>query len=323
MDSRRFDDWTRRRALRLSRRDAFRLAGVSGAAATLIPSSQRALAQSTCSLTLHAETAAGASAPAVFDGILQFTIGPDGSLAQATYTPASGAPQSVTGQATGRSFDALITLGPNQVLALSGAGDRPITQCQGAVGGIFSGPQPGDLGSWRADTAPGSAASAPAPSSGGAPAPPDSQSGGDSAASPACPSGQLFCGDLGCIDVSADPNNCGACENVCVDDTGFCLDGVCQCIPDNQPKGSSSTSCCSQRYVGPTGLCGCALLGEWCGSTGECCDSGALCVDGDNGFMECCLPPGSSCSSDADCCFSGPGFTPQTACSGGICTNKS
>lgn len=57
MDSKRFDNWTHNRALRLSRRDALRAIGAGGAAATLPTFVPNTLARSPCNRTLHAETA--------------------------------------------------------------------------------------------------------------------------------------------------------------------------------------------------------------------------------------------------------------------------
>jgi len=80
MDARRFDAWTRNLSLRLNRRDALRLMGAGSAAAALSEFDSDALAQSTCTLTIHAETNGGPSAPAVFDSTLHLTLGADGSF---------------------------------------------------------------------------------------------------------------------------------------------------------------------------------------------------------------------------------------------------
>jgi hypothetical protein len=365
MDSKGFDTWTRNRALRLSRRDAVRLVGASGASAALPLATAPAQAQSTCTLSVHAETAAGPSAPVSYDGVLQFTLGADGYFTQATFTPSTAAPLPATGRATGRAIDFQIDLGSGQMLTFSGAGDQPLTACQGAAGGLFTGPQPGDLGVWQTG---GSGQTSSAPSLG------SSQSGAASTAACAqgqtlcggvcvatCPAGQtldsqscacvpiqpackpdqspcefdfeccgtfcsngscgtcpgLVCGEMGCVDPTTDPNNCGVCGNVCVDDTGFCLGGVCSCIPDGEPVGSSSSSCCSQGMVKPDGTCGCSQIGEWCSSVGQCCDnpSGAICVAGSSGFDVCCMATGGTCASDSECCFS-------ASCSNGVCVTK-
>jgi hypothetical protein len=376
VDSKRFDNWARNRALRLSRRDALRLAGVGGASAALAAPSLNAFAQSPCTLNLQGELAGGPSAPTVFEGTLQFSPGTDGTLSQASFTPAGGEAAPASGSFTGRALDIQIALGPGQILNLSGAMDQKGPACPTAAAGILAGPQPGDLGAWQATSGSG----APSLSSGQSSSVQTSASSSSSCAPgqvtcggrcvAACPSGQsldpsscvctanlsdcqpdqspcesgfdccssfcdlesgacqpcggLICGDMGCVDVATDPNNCGSCGTVCVDDTGFCLGGVCQCIPDNEPKGSSSSSCCSKSYVEPTGLCGCALLGEWCGSSGECCESGAgvVCVDDGSGFKTCCRQAGNACASDAECCFSSPAYSPQSACNDGVCGPK-
>lgn len=390
MDSKRFDDWTRNRALRLTRRDALRVLGAGGVVTVLPASAANVLAQGTCRLTVHAETAAGPSAPKTCDGILQFTLGPDGAFTQASFASTGGTAQPATGQITGRAIDLQITLSADRTLTLSGVADRPISTCQARAAGILSGPQPGDLGVWHASSdgaAPVTTSSQistnanPPPSGPSCPAPsfpcgpsccpsdaicadtnqgicicPDGTIQCGFRCVPGCPNGQtldldrctcfstctpdqaacssdgeccgglcdngfcgscagLVCGDAGCIDPMNDPNNCGACGNVCVDDTGFCLGGVCQCIPDNEPMGSSSSSCCAHD-VKPDGRCGCSHLREACSSVGQCCDnaSGAVCLPGPNGFDACCMFPGGACTADDGCCFGKP-------CIGGVCTD--
>jgi len=400
LDSNRFDTWTRNRALRLSRREALRITGASGVAAAFSAMAPDTLAQTTCSLTVHGETAGGPSTSTTFDGTLQFSIGPDGAFSQASFTLNGGAAGPASGSLAGRAFDLVISLGSGQTLTLSGAADKKGPACPTAAAGILGGPQPGDLGAWQATGS--GAAHAPVTTSGQTTI--SNQSPGSNCQSPsfacgpnccpggatctdanqgicACPNGTeqcgtncvsscsdgqpldldsctcpdpqaaciqnqqtcqnhgqccsgycgggtcfdcagKVCGDFGCIDPSKDTQNCGNCGNVCIDDNGFCLDGVCQCIPDGQPVGSSSSSCCSQGMVGPTGLCGCSHIGEACSSTGQCCENatlGAVCVPD----IGCCLTSGGSCSSDADCCFSQPGSIPQAACINGTCGNKS
>ena len=52
-----------------------------------------------------------------------------------------------------------------------------------------------------------------------------------------CASGYTQCG-LRCVEVSSDPENCGACGHVCVPGSG-CTAGVCDSIPDGSPDSPS------------------------------------------------------------------------------------
>ena len=92
MDSNRFDNWTRNRALRLSRRDALRLAGAGGATAALGSRRLDSLAQTSCKLTVHGKTTGGPSASTTYDGTLTYMAGADGTLSQGSFTPTGGAP---------------------------------------------------------------------------------------------------------------------------------------------------------------------------------------------------------------------------------------
>ncbi|HET9662536.1 MAG TPA: hypothetical protein VFP05_19565 [Thermomicrobiales bacterium] len=300
MDSKRFDNWTRNRALRLSRRDALRLMGASGAAAAIPAFESSTLAQNTCSLTIHAETAGGPSAPASYDGTLQFTLDSDGNLGQATFTQASGSAQSITGRATGRAIDILLTLAGNQHLALTGAGAQPIGDCSGDLAGILSGPQPGDLGAWQA-TAETPTTTTPSTSS---QSQSSSSNGSDSTTS--CPPGQTLCAGT-CIDTQSDPQNCGACGAIC--DSGQCDNGVCSsgqtCTPDggacNVPADCCSLLCPHESQA--PGVCGCSQVGGVCAGLDDCCQQGGdtqvACLGGAN--SDRCIVLTGACTSDSDC----------------------
>ena len=45
-----------------------------------------------------------------------------------------------------------------------------------------------------------------------------------------CPTGAACCNGI-CTDLSSDPNNCGACENVCPASAPFCIQGACALNP--------------------------------------------------------------------------------------------
>jgi hypothetical protein len=340
MDSNRFDRWTRNFAHRLSRRDALRLAGAGGASATLATHALPALAQAGCSLQIHAETVAGPSSPAAYDGSLSFTIGDDGAFTQASFTPNGGQALPATGRATGRAIDFLVTFEGNQLVSFAGTAAQPLASCQGEVAGTFSGPQPGDLGGWQATTGAGAAASAPKnqPTTGG-----QSATGGQSTtgSAPASTGGQsadsagscspdqtpcqtdaeccngfcdhasgscatcngLVCGTIGCVDPTSDRKNCGACGNACPDNAGACVDGACVCLPD----GAACTvpaECCGLLCPEGRDLCGCSQIGEKCAGIDDCCQpsNGAQigCLGGDNDDI-CVGMNNAPCTSNTDC----------------------
>ena len=322
MDSRKFDNWTRRRALRLSRRDALRLAGISGASAALAAGPLESIAQTTCSLTLHGETGAGPSAPATFDGALQFSVGNDGVLSQASFTPTEGSPASVSGSLSGRAIDLSITLSPGQILVLSGATDQKGPTCPSAAAGILSGPQPGDLGAWQATGS-------------GAPAAPSltsvqqGSSGSSGQSSLSCPPPQSVCGPNCCPGGAACTNaaqglctcpsgteQCGLnCVPSCAGgqsldlDTCTCPEPEAACI-QNQQSCQNHGQCCSGYCGGGTCFdCAGKVCGEFgcidpskdsqnCGNCGNVCILPQVCSNGVCG----CAPDRTPCVSHSECC---------------------
>ncbi len=356
MDSKRFDAWTRNRALRLSRRDALHLMGAGAAAAALPVPGSHVLAQGTCSLTIHAETAAGPSAPAAYDGTLQFMLGPDGIFTQASFSASTGGTQAVTGRATGRAIDFQVTFAGNQTVSFSGSAEQPLGGCQGAASGFLAGPRPGDIGGWQSTGAGGGGVAIPASSS--------ANSG--SGSSP-CPTGTVLCGGV-CVTncpagQSFDTGSCTcfvpqpAClefQSPCNGDdeccSGFCTDGECRtcggincdgkCI-DTSVDPENCGGCgivCNGDCVGGTCEAACLPDGAPCQSTSDCCspgcngicgcgrlgqscneDAGFYCCDGTPVVCfdgACCILNGFPCSADADCCDYIAG---NGSCTNGVC----
>ncbi len=326
MDPRRFDTWTRNRALRLSRRDALRLVGATGAASILPAMQGDALAQSGCSLTVHAETLAGPTAPTAYDGTLQFTLASDGSFVNATFTSATGASFPASGWATGRAFDMAITLAGNQTLSFSGTGEQPISTCPKLVAGIVSGPQPGDLGAWETTASQPVGSSASTGTSG---ASTGSSTAGSGQSTLSCPAPQTACGQnccpggATCTNVTqglcACPNGTEQCGVQCVPscpdgqsldlDTCTCPDQEAACI-QNQQACQNHGQCCSGYCGGGTCFdCSGKVCGEFgcidpsrdsqnCGNCGVTCISPQVCANGVCG----CGPDGTPCISGAECC---------------------
>ena len=335
MDSKRFDNWTRNRAQRLSRRDALRLAAAGSASTALATRSLHTFAQSTCSLVVHAETAGGPSAPATYDGMLQFTLAGDGALTQARFTSAGGSSSPAAGSLIGRALDLSITLAPGQILALSGSTDQKGPVCPTTAAGILAGPQPGDLGAWQA-TAESSPSVPPSTSN-------QTSSSGGSASMASCPASQILCNGT-CIDSATDPENCGNCGIVC--ESGACSGGACGDSQSCTPDGGTCTvpaDCCSglcPHEAQSPGVCGCSQIGGVCAGSDDCCQQGGdtlvACLGGTNSDrcivldgactsdFDClnqncvdgmcssgCKPDGASCVSSTDCC--------AKVCSNGVC----
>lgn len=117
-----------------------------------------------------------------------------------------------------------------------------------------------------------------------------------------CSAGECVCGSTGescgegtaccggsCIDISTDPENCGACGNVCGDQGTSCQDGACRCGDGPGCRAPVGTDlgelCCADACV-PQDSANC----KECGAS---CDSGEMCVYGTTlaGTMEICCAP--------------------------------
>jgi hypothetical protein len=91
--------------------------------------------------------------PGELAGTLTVTLGPDGAIDQGGFTLSDGVTLPVVGQATGRELALRARVGLGQTLVLIGVADQAVTQCAGAIDGLLTGPQPGDLGDWQATMA--------------------------------------------------------------------------------------------------------------------------------------------------------------------------
>lgn len=330
MDSKRFDNWTRNRAIRLSRRDALRLAGAGGVAAALPAMAPNTLAQGSCSLTIHAETDGGPSTSTVYDGTLQFTLGGNGAFTQASFTPSGGSALQASGIAEGRAIDFLVSLSGNQTIAFSGTGEQPFSSCQGAAAGVFTGPQPGDIGAWETTgIASGSSASqsGSGQTTGGSGTASGSSSGSGSGSSSGgsssggggstlnCPAPQTACGPNCCPGgASCTDANQGLCA--CPNGTIQCGRNCVPTCPDGQTLDLDSCTCFSDEPA-------CIEVGSGCANHGQCCTgycAGGTCqscggkVCGDFG----CIDPSRDTQNCGNCgvvCAA-----PNNICQNGVCT---
>ncbi|MFL5759928.1 MAG: hypothetical protein ACJ789_09320 [Thermomicrobiales bacterium] len=165
MDANRFDDLSRSLADRLSRRSAVKHLGGSGllaaALAGLGVSRFGAVAQvdtATCALDLVANVRLGPnqnqkfgdSDPGQMRGQLRFALGDQGRLVNGVFRLPDDTEMHAVGQVAGPSLTVRIAIPFGGTLVLVGAGAKAIRSCDGAVDGMLTGPQPGDLGDWHA-----------------------------------------------------------------------------------------------------------------------------------------------------------------------------
>lgn len=339
MDDHPFDQLSRAMARGLPRRTLLARLGAGGLGAAVlgvasldrVRSAVPAAQAATCQLDLVANVRLGASAGATIGGAvpgelrgqLSFGFDEGGAISDGRLRLADGKELPVVGQALGRALHLRVQLGARQPLILVGTAEQDLNTCQGAVDGLLTGPQPGDLGDWHATatslgqrggatgggtngTGSGSGSTQPpsrtttdgpttqAPTTAPATtAPPPTDSGG-------CPDGQTDC-DGTCVDRSSDPNNCGLCGLAC---------GV--------GRECSGGGCvCSAGYTNCLGIC---------------CAADEVCVEG------FCQPaprePAPGCGAGLTNCFgvcadlqSDPAYcgacdTPcPTFCQGGVCVD--
>jgi len=108
----------------------------------------------TCVMAFTAETAVGSAQGEVYAGTLTVAIGADGTFASGDLTTDDGQTFEVVGQALGQDIALRIQLADAENLWLNGVSRQPLRACRGRSGGTFSGPGPGNIGTWeaRADT---------------------------------------------------------------------------------------------------------------------------------------------------------------------------
>jgi hypothetical protein len=310
MDGRAFDDMSRAMARGMPRRQLLARLGAGGLGAGLLAaigvertrSARPAAQDDTCRLTLVANVRLGPSAGAVLAGTtpgelrgeLSFALGDGGAIESGRLRLADDTEFPVVGQAIGRAVHLRVQLAERQPVVLVGTAAEDLGACRGAVDGLLTGPQAGDLGDWHAT------ATALRRQSGGSSGSGGTRSGAQATARPAAtaaPTGEAtseatsvpcvdedheVC-DGRCTNLMVDPTNCGACGNVCAEgqvcEGGACIDG--------------GQGGCDEGLTDCDGTCvdlgsdhaNCGGCGQACGAFQAC--QGGTCTDVGGGAGSC------------------------------------
>jgi len=353
MDGRAFDDMSRAMAMGMPRRQLLARLGAGGLGAGLLAaigvertrSALPAAQDDTCRLTLVANVRLGPSAGAVLAGTtpgelrgeLSFALGDGGAIDRGRLRLADGDELPVVGQAIGRAVHLRVQLTQRQPVVLVGTAAEDLGACRGAVDGLLTGPQAGDLGDWHATATALRRQSGGSSGTGGGPAPteerpplfatrtptaaatgtappdataPGTAPPGETATAGACPAGQTDC-DGACVDLMTDRDHCGLCGASCTQAQICCGGGCVGHLTDAANCGACGTACAAGEAC-LNGLCQeppptlCRQQGEACGSDGDCC-VGWCNTQGQAGVCDChadgeeCVPTGTGGCCNGSC----------------------
>jgi hypothetical protein len=138
---------------KLSRRQTLR----GGLAATLLAAlgwgQSSALTQGTrkgCMVTFEATVRQGPSTGLALRGLLAGRLMPSGRIEEGAVVLPDGTRLHLVGQVNGLAINLLIRLGVGRNLYGVGTLENELHLCTGTMGGVFSGPQAGDIGDWGA-----------------------------------------------------------------------------------------------------------------------------------------------------------------------------
>jgi hypothetical protein len=165
MDADRFDHLSRSLGQRTSRRRAVKSLGGGGILAAALAglglSRANTSAQddtATCAVDLIANVRLGPSqnqqlggqTGGELRGQLRFAVGDQGRLVGGKLRLANNTELDATGQVAGPAVTIRVAIPLGGTLVLVGAGEKALRSCDGAVDGLLTGPQPGDIGDWHA-----------------------------------------------------------------------------------------------------------------------------------------------------------------------------
>jgi len=164
MDADRFDSLAKRLGAPATRRATLGLAAAGGLLSALglgrAAPGMRAAQRGSCVVAFVANVRQGTSVdriltqnevrPGELRGELSFALSATGNLENGALQLSDGTSLPVVGQATGHALQVRIELGQRVALVAVGVGEREIAECRGAIDGVASGPEVGDLGDWHA-----------------------------------------------------------------------------------------------------------------------------------------------------------------------------
>ncbi len=101
----------------------------------------------TCVVAFEATVQQGPDTGLALIGDLTLTTDATGAVT-GTLVQADGTEVNATGQVNGRAIHLVFALGNDQYVFGVGSLQYPFQECRGAIGGPFTGPQPGDSGDW-------------------------------------------------------------------------------------------------------------------------------------------------------------------------------
>jgi hypothetical protein len=291
MDGNRFDALSRTFAERSSRRNAMKRLGKGGLGAALLGAVgvRQVAAQDdgdpvTCELYLVATAAIGPNRKNVYEGELQVTIDPDGSINEGSFINEDGDEFDLVGQVNGRAVNLRIDLGEDGFLSLNGTAQRDFDLCRGEAEGTFGGPEPKDLGTWIITRQK-----------------PD-DNGGDGTETPVATPTQASGDDDGGDDDDDSGPSPTPCDSTGIDcGSTFVLDpDTCQCVCPAPYDKCGDSSCC--------------FGGSVCNSDGSC-----NCPDGMEACNEVCTPscpPGQYFDDNCECSAETSCGQGETLCNG-------
>lgn len=209
MDSKRFGNWTRDRARRLSRRDALRIMGAGSAAVALQSLASTTLAQPGGSCTYEVSLTSSLDTGSTVSGILVIDIGEGGAIDTGSLSLSGQAQASVVGQATGPAIDLLASLDGGSILALSGVANTDIAACAAAILGSLANADAEQIGTWTAT--PGTPAPSGVPVQPPPAEPTSTPTPFSAPVTSICDPPRMICGQ-NCCPAGADCLDTGACE---------------------------------------------------------------------------------------------------------------
>ena len=331
MDADRFDTLAKRLITPTTRRATLGTAAAGGLLSALglirtVPE-VRAAQRGSCVLTFVATVrqgpslgqvlTPGGSKPGELRGELSFSLSQTGNLENAVLSLPDGTSLPAVGQATGHSLQVRIERGQRQAVVAVGVGEQDVATCQGAIDGVVTGPEVGDLGDWHAAVlrqGGGDTANADKTARGGRNSGNSSGASGGRSSSFGGASGGRNTSGSGSRDTGTGSGGGGAGSGAQAtpptEQGTRCLDGQTRCGDD-----------CVDTTTDPTN---CSACGIACAAGDVCSDSLCVPAGGGGGCVTGLTRCGTSCANilidPKNCGACGTPCAAGEVCVGGVCT---